>query len=163
MFGAAALLAVPASAREKPKEPSIYKSKLLWATVNLCDTIDHPNSVGFRASMPGSGIKQEKMYVRFQVQYFKASDNAWHNIGTSGDSGWKFIGSAKFKARETGLTFKFAEPKVGQVFILRGAVTYEWRREGEVVRRARKRTRSGHAGTKGSDPAGFSAAKCEIS
>lgn len=165
VLGAASLLAVPAAAEsgsKKKKEPSIYKSKLLWATVNVCDTVDKPNAVGFRASMPGSGIKKERMYVRFQVQYWKASDNRWHNIGSAGDSGFKYVGSAKYKVRETGRTFVLAAPKEGQVFIVRGAVTFEWRRNGEVVRRARKRTRSKHPNTRGSDPKGYSAAKCEI-
>jgi hypothetical protein len=130
--------------------------------VNVCDTVDRPNAVGFRASMAGSGIKQERMHVRFQVQYFKASDQSWHNIGPGGDSGWKDIGSARYKARQAGRTFTLSAPKEGQVYIVRGAVTYEWRREGEVVRRARKRTTAGHRSTKGSDPPGFSAATCEI-
>jgi hypothetical protein len=41
-------------------------------------------------------------------------------------------------------------------------VTFEWREDGEVVRHARKRTTADHPGTKGSDPAGFSAATCQI-
>lgn len=162
LIGASALLVAPAAAAPRNEEPSIYKSPLLWATVNVCDTVDHPNAVGFRASMPGSGIKQERMYVRFQVQYFRSSDSRWHNIGPGGDSGFIFVGSGKYRARQTGRTFTLKAPKEGQVFIVRGAVTYEWRRDGEVVRRARKRTRSNHPDTRGSDPAGFSAAKCEI-
>lgn len=165
-LGAVALLVVPAGAAEPKssakKQRSIYSSKLLWATVNVCDTVDHPNAVGFRASMAGSGIKQERMYVRFQVQYFRSSDKKWHNIGPSGDSGFISVGSAKYKARQTGRTFKLSAPKQGQVYIVRGAVTFEWRRDGEVVRRARKRTRSKHPNTRGSDPPGFSAATCEI-
>ena len=47
--------------------------------------------------------------------------------------------------------------------LLRGVVTFEWREDGEVVRRARKRTTANHPGTKGSDPVGFSAATCTIS
>jgi hypothetical protein len=155
----AGALAVP-TAKKPP--PTIFKSKLLWATVNVCDTVDQPNSVGFRASIPGSGIKQEQMYVRFQVQYFSASDRRWHNIGAAGDSGFLPVGSGKYKARQTGRTFKLAAPKAGQVYIVRGAATYEWRREGEVIRRARKRTTAGHPNTRGSDPAGFTAAQCEI-
>lgn len=163
---AVALLLVPAAQAAQPpkraaKQPSIYTSKLLWATVNVCDTAEHPDTVGIRASMPGSGIAKERMYVRFQLQYYRTSDNRWHNIGQGGDSGFIGVGSGKYKARQTGRNFTVTPPSSGS-FILRGAVTYEWRLGGEVVRRARKRTRSGHPGTVGADPAGFSAATCEV-
>ncbi len=153
------LLAAPAAAAPKP--PSIYTSKLLWATVNVCDTAKRPDTVGIRASMPGSGIAKERMYIRFQLQYYSAADTRWHNIGETGDSGFISVGSAKFKARQTGRNFAVKPPSSGS-FILRGAVTYEWRRGGEVVRRARKRTRSGHPNTVGADPKEFSSSRCEI-
>lgn len=156
-----ALLLAAGSSGAATKPPSIYSSKLLWATVNVCDTADHPDTIGIRASMPGSGIAKERMFIRFQLQYYRVSDNRWHNIGTSGDSGFIAVGSAKYKARQTGRNFTVQPPASGS-FILRGAVTYEWRRKGEVVRRARKRTRSGHPKTVGADPPSFSAATCEV-
>jgi hypothetical protein len=48
-------------------------------------------------------------------------------------------------------------------YLMRGVVSFEWRDDGEVVRSARKRTAAGHPATKGSDPAGYSAATCTIS
>jgi hypothetical protein len=155
-----AVLALPAAAGAKGA-PSIYTSKDLWATVNICDTADHPDTVGIRGSMPGSGFADERMFMRFQLQYFRASDKRWHNIGTSGDAGFIAVGSGRFKKREAGRNFTVRPPSSGS-FILRGAVTFEWRKDGEVVRRARKRTRSGHVGTRGADPADFSAATCEV-
>jgi hypothetical protein len=153
------LLAVPAAGATK--KPSIYESKLLWATINYCDSAKHPDTIGIRASMPGSGVKSERMFIRFQVQYYLAAKNEWHNIGDTGDSGFIDVGRATFKARRTGRDFVIKPPTSGS-WILRGAVTYEWRKGGEVVRRARKRTRSGHPTSAGADPKGFSAAKCEI-
>ncbi|WP_205696434.1 hypothetical protein [Conexibacter sp. SYSU D00693] len=161
----AAAGAVPSAARpaqEAESPPSIYQSKRLWATVNVCDTTAHPNAVGIRASMPGSGFASERMYVRFQVQYLSATDGAWHNIGSSGDSGWVKLGSARYRARQAGRTFTLKAPESGSAYRVRGAVTFEWRRGGDVVRRARKRTESGHAPTRGADPKRFSAASCVI-
>ena len=157
----ALLAAAPSLAQDDQKAPTIYESKDLWATVNVCDTPEHPNTVGIRGSMPGSGDRDERMFMRFQLQYYRASDKQWHNIGTGGDSGFMPVGSGRYKARQAGRNFTVRPPRVGG-FILRGAVTFEWREDGEVVRRARKRTRSGHPGTKGADPAGFSASKCEV-
>lgn len=171
LAGLAALAAGPiavagdagaARSKTKPKPRSVYQSKLLWATVNVCDTMRHPDAIGIRASMPGSGYADERMFVRLQVQYYSVRDNRWHNIGPGGDSGWISVGSARFKARQAGRTFTLNPPPVNQAHIVRGAATFEWRRDGEVVRRARKRTRSKQGRTRGADPPGYSVAKCEI-
>jgi hypothetical protein len=148
--------APPAAAR------TIDASRLLWATVNVCDTVAHPDTIGIRASMPGSGLRQERMFVRFQVQYLRADGGGWHNIGPSGDSGFVPIGSSRFRARRAGHNFVIPPPPGGGAWVLRGAVTFEWRRGGDLVRRARKRTTAGHATRAGADPPGYSAATCEI-
>jgi len=155
---ATALGAGPAAAK---RTPSIYKSEFLWGTVNICDTASHPDTVGLRGSMPGSGVRSEQMFMRFQLQFFDQQDKEWHNIGASGDSGFVPVGSGRFKERQSGRNFTVRPPRTG-AFILRGAVTFEWRDDGEVVRRARKRTAPGHSPTAGADPSGFSAAKCEV-
>jgi hypothetical protein len=155
------LLAAPAAALGDHAR-TIHRSRLLWATINVCDTLARGDTIGIRASMPGTGLRQERMFMRFQVQYLRRSDNRWHNIGRTGDSGFVAVGSARFRARQAGRNFVFRPPPAGGSWLLRGAVTFEWRRDGEVVRRARKRTTAGHATRMGADPPGFSAATCEI-
>lgn len=152
--------AVPADAAGKGR--SIAKSKLLWATVNVCDTVDKPNVIGIRASMPGSGIRSERMYMRFQVQFRAAADRKWHNVGKAGDSGFIAIGSARYRARQAGRNFTIKPPSDGGAYRLRGAVTYEWRIDGKVVRRVRKRTLKRRGATRGADPKGYSAGSCVI-
>lgn len=159
---ALALLA-PATAGAGDK-PSIYANKRLWSTVNVCDTVGHPDSIGIRGSMPGSGDRREEMFMRFQVQYYAPEERRWHNLGTGADSGFIDVGSARFRTRESGRTFTITPPRPGiPPHLLRGVVTFEWREGGEVVRRARKRTVTGHPKTKGADPVGFTAATCTIS
>jgi hypothetical protein len=143
-----------------PRTPTVERSRLLWATVNVCDTPGAPDTIGIRGSMPGSADPEERMFMRFQVQYFSASDGRWHQVRSGGDSGFVRVGPARFESRQAGRSFRFA-PKSGSV-LLRGAVTFEWRRGAEVVRRARKRTTAGHRSTAGADPAGYSAANCTI-
>jgi hypothetical protein len=156
----AALAPTGAAARS---EPSIYQNKRLWATVNVCDTVGHPDSIGIRGSMPGSGDRAEDMFMRFQVQYYTAQDALWHNLGEGADSGFVEVGSARYRTRQSGRTFTITPPRPGSpAYLLRGVVTFEWRKDGEVTRRARKRTTSAHPDTKGSDPRGFSAATCSI-
>ena len=80
-LGAIALLvgAAPATAASRQADPILH-DKRLWATVNVCDTVGHPDSIGIRGSMPGDGDKTEVMFMRFQVQLFGAADARWHNL-----------------------------------------------------------------------------------
>ncbi|HEY3188454.1 MAG TPA: hypothetical protein VGJ70_13330 [Solirubrobacteraceae bacterium] len=159
------LAAAPAPVAEavvKRKPPSLFQSPLLWATVNVCDTAGSPDTIGIRGSMPGSGVRGERMFMRFQIQYFSRSEQRWHNITEGADSGWVAVGSARYRARQAGWSFRFATPTGGSTDLLRGAVTFEWRKGPVVVRHVRKRTTAGHASAAGADPAGYSAAVCEI-
>lgn len=152
--------ASPAAAADSG--PTVDDSPLLWATINICDTTKHPDTIGIRASMPGSGKTGEKMYMRFQVQYFRASTQKWAPADATVDSGFQSVGSAKFRRRESGWNFSITPPPEGQTYRLRGLVSFEWRVGKKVVRKARERTHSGHKGTFGADPKNFSAAECII-
>ena len=140
---------------------TVDRSPLLWATVNICDTAKHPDTLGVRASMPGSGRRSERMYMRFRAQFLSTVDGKWHNFLSKGtDSGWVNVGSAHFRARRSGWSFPFTLKK-DQRYELRGAVSFQWRRGTKVVRRAAKRTTTGHT-TALSEPKGYSAATCVI-
>jgi hypothetical protein len=156
-----AALAASAGVARAADAPTVDQSPLLWATVNICDTSKHPDTIGIRASMPGSG-KEEKMYMRFQVQYFRASTQKWAPTDATVDSGFQSVGSAKYRRRESGWNFSITPPPEGQTYRLRGIVSFEWRVHKKVIRRAIKRTHSGHKGTFGADPKTASAAECVI-
>ena len=132
-----------------------------WATVNVCDTSGAPNTIGIRASMPGSRGGQEERYMRFVVQYFSRADDRWYRIAAGGDSSYLSIGKGR-KPRQFGRSFRI-EPKAGQPVLLRGRVFFQWRVKGEVVRRASALTRKGHRSNTGDDPEGYSASTCTIS
>lgn len=161
LVGALALPAAGEARRASDKAPTLFDSPLLWATVNVCDTAAHPDGVGIRGSMPGSGVAAEEMFMRFQLQYRAPQDDKWHNIDASGDSGFVDVGSAKYRQRQAGRTFTVRPPKTGG-FRLRGTVTFEWRKDGVVVRHARRATTSGHGDTPGADPGGTSTASCLV-
>jgi hypothetical protein len=131
-----------------------------WSTVNVCDTDAAPNTIGIRASMPGSRSGQEERYVRFVVQYFSRADDRWYRIAAGGDSGYLSIGKGR-KARQFGRSFRL-DPR-GEPVLLRGRVYFQWRLKSAVVRRASAVTRKGHRSNTGDDPAGYSASTCTIS
>ncbi|HEV7804539.1 MAG TPA: hypothetical protein VGO80_01860 [Solirubrobacteraceae bacterium] len=148
---------------------TVSGSRHLWATVNLCDPAEPPagigpNTIGIRASMPGSRDGREIMYMRFRLQYYKDLDMKWHNIvGGVSDPGWTRVGFARYKARQGGRYFFNVAPPPGKTTVLlRGKVNFEWRLRGEVVRRASKLTTKGHRSSAGSFPAGYSEATCTI-
>jgi hypothetical protein len=153
---AALLLLAPAAHAQERRE------RLLWATVNICDSAESPDTLGIRAQMPGTGRRNERMQMRFRAQWLSAEDRSWRDFEAEGfDSGWVSVGSARFLRRQSGWSFPFRlEP--GQRFELRGVVQFRWRRGGRVVRRETRRTRSGHR-TASSEPRNYSAATCVIS
>ena len=145
--------ALPAGAASRPKD--------LWATVNVCDTKVHQNMMGVRASMPGDG-GHTRMYMRFVAQYYDRSRQLWSDVKGSGISKWIYVGSGIYARRQGGYTFAFDPPVGGKTFVLRGAVDYKWVKGRRIVRTAHVLTKSGHPGTKGADPAKYSAGLCEI-
>jgi hypothetical protein len=151
--------------------------KLLWATVNTCDTFESPDAMGLRASMPGNGSKQ-RMYMRFSAQWYSGSRDAWLDV-PNGRSPWVYAGSARTRSRQAGWTFDFQTPPYGRAYVLRGWVEYQWRSvrsEKRVqahqrpVKRARYRvarqrsllTTTGVKGVRGGDPKGTSKAMCAV-
>src|ERR1700761_2564183 len=58
-----------ASASPPPKD--------LWATVDICDTVAHPDQMGVIASMPGDGKRRQRMYMRFRAQFYDATKKKW--------------------------------------------------------------------------------------
>ncbi len=157
---AAALLALVVPMPADAAKPG---PKLLWATVNLCDTAGAPDTVGVRASMPGNATRQ-RLYMRFEAQFFDARRHRFVASGSS--SRWIHVGSARFRSTQSGFSFRFGPPPAGTTFKMRGLVSFEWRgrRNGRqvVVRSASRVTRGGIAGVEGGDPPGASAAACVI-
>ena len=156
-----ALLAICAVLMLLPAGAAAQGSSDLWATVNVCDTVAAPNTIGIRGSMPGLK-RRATLRMRFRVQYL-APDGRWLAIRRNADSKWQTVGRRRGGRVESGWSFTFAPPKAGGENVLRGVVYFQWRQFGKVVRRARRITESGHTSTVGADPPGFSAGTCRIS
>ena len=150
-----------------PAGPAAAASADLWATVNICDTAASPNTIGIRASMPGNGTRQ-RLYMRFEVQYYDRVDRLW--VLTGSTSRWLRVGSARYKSTQAGFSFQFAQPPLGEQFVMRGRVYFEWRaRRGRpgrkrwvAVMKRRRITRAGILGVEGGVPPGRSEALCVV-
>lgn len=142
-----------------PAQP-LYRSPQLWATVDVCNAPDQPNTLGIRGSMPSDGHRRDAMLMRFRAQYLNAATHRWTDLPKGADSGFVPVGSAS-SARQAGRSFQLA-PAAGRTVTLRGAVTFQWRRRGHVVHSVTRPTTAGHKSLAGADPAGFSAAACTL-
>jgi hypothetical protein len=140
---------------------SLLHSRELWATVDVCNPKDQPNTIGIRGSMPGDGHAKDVMFMRFRVQYLDATTKAWLYLGKGGDSGLLKLGSGAL-ARQGGFSVELAPVAGKPAFHLRGYVIFQWRRGSTVLQSATKLTTSGHASLAGADPRGFSAATCKL-
>jgi hypothetical protein len=141
--------------------PRSDDTRVPWATVNVCDTAGAPNTIGIRASMPGSRTGAEVRWMRFVVEYYSGADKRWRRLAEGGDSGFLRVGKGK-APRQFGRSLRI-EPIAGEPVLLRGLVYFQWRTAGgEILQRANVRTRKGHRSNAGADPPGYSAATCTI-
>jgi len=161
---AAALFLTPLSAlaAKKPSKPPAPKlnSAGLWATIDVCNTAAHPDTVGIRGSMPGTGDKHESMYMAFIVEY-QSKSGVWQHFKSGGESGYTFAGNARAATSQAGQNFQL-HPNFSSTEMLRGVVIYQWRLNGQVVTDTVRATSAGHTPAAGADPPGFSAALCQI-
>jgi hypothetical protein len=139
---------------------SLLTSSQLWATIDVCNPPDQPDTVGIRGSMPGDGQSSQTMYMRFRLQYM-AANKQWVDLTTEAGSGFVAVGHAK-STRQAGRSFQLVPVPGKPAFVLRGVVSFQWRRGGTVVTSVSKPTTAGRKSLAGADPADFSAATCSI-
>jgi len=130
----------------------------LWATVDVCNTHAHPDMIGIRGSMPGTGDAAESMFMQFRIEYLR--DRVWTNIGRRGQSAFIAVGNAASRSRQAGIDFHIA-PSARHHYLLRGVVTFQWRLRGRAVAATLRSTTAGH-GSAAADPSGYSASVCSI-
>jgi hypothetical protein len=131
------------------------RSKQLWATINICNTHRHPETLGIRGQVPALGFSSSisiEISVDFwnpQTKRFKPDPNTARVIR---------LGSPRTGVHQRGVTFRF-DPHAGR---FRGNATFTWRRGGKLLGRIDRVTTGGHRDADFGDPRGFSAATCTI-
>jgi hypothetical protein len=159
-FAASAAAKSP-TAKTVASKHSLLSSTQLWATIDVCNPADQPDTVGVRGSMPGDGQNGQVMYMRFRLQYMNTSTKHWVDLTTEAGSGFVAVGRAK-ATRQAGRSFQLVPVPGKPAFMLRGVVSFQWRRGSTVVTSASRPTTAGRQSLAGADPAGFSAATCSI-
>ncbi|HEX3910537.1 MAG TPA: hypothetical protein VHW67_07555 [Solirubrobacteraceae bacterium] len=139
---------------------ALLRSRLLWATIDVCNAADQPDTVGIRGSMPGDHETHDTMYMRFRLQYMNAATKTWTDLSKAAAT-YAPVGSGA-SARQAGRSFQL-NPIAGQpAFTLRGVVSFQWRHGATVLAQVSRTTSAGRESLAGSDPEGFSTASCLI-
>jgi hypothetical protein len=143
-------------------ERMLLQSPELWATIDVCNPSDQPDTVGIRGSMPGDEHSKDEMYMRFRLQYLDSSTKQWVDLENGADSGYVAVGAAK-SARQTGRSFQLVPIAGKPPVTLRGVVSFQWRRGANIEYTVSRPTTAAHDSLAGADPKGFSAAECPLS
>lgn len=140
---------------------ALFKSRLLWATIDVCNPSDQPDTLGVRGSMPGDGEAGDTMYMRFRLQYLDTTTKVWTDLANGVSPHFASVGTG-VSPRQGGRSFQLS-PVAGQpAAMLRGVVTFQWRHGTAVLASISRPTTPERHALAGSDPEGFSAASCVI-
>lgn len=142
-----------AGAKRAVGAPALLRSPELWATIDVCNTLTQPDTVGIRGSMPGDGHARDHMFMRFALLRLSAV-NQWVEEARSP---YSLVGDA-VKGLQSGVSFTPPKPKG----VWRGVVDFKWMHGHTVVQAASESTTHGHEATAGAEPKGFSAANCSM-
>jgi len=148
---------------DKGSLPQVLRSRELWATIDVCDPSDQPDTVGIRGSMPGDKHPHDRLWMSFHLQYLLSGTTTWTDLATSAaTTEYMYVGAGKTPAREDGTSFVIKPVQGKPAVTLRGVVYFQWRRNGTVLETVTETTTPGHRSLAGADPAGYSAATCQI-
>ena len=143
----------PTAAQIRTEVRAAERSRSLWATVNICDTKRHPDTIGIRGQMPSLDVGAN-LSMDVQINYWSFSESKF--VPDPGVSKTVALGDPPNRLIQGGVNFRFAPPVV-----LSGTVTFEWKVAGKVVGRAVRFT-GRDANVEGGDPPGYSAPDCEM-
>lgn len=149
-----------ASASTRSSNRVLRASHELWATIDVCNAKDQPNTVGIRGSMPGDGRAQDKMYMSFRLQIMSATKH-WVDLIAGASPNYVAVGSSA-TARQGGRSFQLVPVAGKPASQLRGVVDFQWRHGKTVIFKISRPSTAEHPALAGADPAGFSAASCLI-
>jgi len=131
------------------------RSKDLWATINICNTLRHQDVMGIRAQMPALGFSAQ-LWMQFSADRFLSTSGTFKPYPRA--TTLVRLGTSSQGDDQGGASYLFPS----HAGLLRGRVTFEWRLGGRTIARTGRVTQAGHPRAMHGDPQGFSSAKCLI-
>jgi hypothetical protein len=134
------------------------QSRNLWATVNVCVPRRKPHTVGVRAQMPALGFPTW-LSMQIQIEYWNKARRRFVSVAGPGATRLVHLGSVSAGLEQGG--YDFVLPL--HAGLLRGTVTFRWRRNGTLLLTQSRHTVAGHPRVDQAVPAHYSAATCRVS
>jgi hypothetical protein len=146
----------PTAAQIRAAVQRAERSRQVWATVNICNTRRHPHTIGIRGQMPALGFPSS-MSMSIMVDYLSPTHRfepvphvqRFVQLGRPAQGFW-----------QGGVMFSFAKPSA--TVVLRGMVTFDWKRSGRVIGSTTRYTVHGIKHVDDADPPGYSTATCML-
>jgi hypothetical protein len=145
----------PSASQIQKAVVSAKRSTRLWATINICDTRHHPNTLGIRGQVPALGFSSS-ISIAIRVDFWNPATKRFKP--DPGVNKLMRLGNPSDGIQQQGVSFRFAA-HAGR---FRGKAVFVWRRGGKVLGQTDRLTTSGHRDADFGDPRGFSAATCTI-
>jgi hypothetical protein len=158
------LVAASAQAASGPSPTTIHAavatarhSRDLWTTVNVCTPRRKPHTVGVRAQMPALGFSAW-LSMEIQLDFWNKAHRRFMPVAGSGATRLVQLGIVSAGLEQGG--YNFVLPV--HAGLLRGTVTYRWRRNGQLLLTQTRHTVAGHPRADQGVPAHYSAATCRV-
>ena len=146
---------IPPAKQVKAAVARAERSPGLWATVNICNTSKHPDTIGIRAQMPALGFPAT-MEMVVTLGYYTTATATFSPLATSSTP--LNLGVQRSGYHQDGVTFTIKPPAT-----LNATVQFTWSIGTKVLGTTTRTTISGRKGVQQGDPPGYSSDICRIS
>ena len=151
----------PTAAQIRKAVAGAERSKLLWATVNVCQTngkhAAHGGSIGVRGQMPTLGFAAT-LGMTIQLNRYSAKSKSFVALPYPTAKTTVSPGTFATDLHQDGAVFPFSGP----AGLLNATVTFSWTRAGKLLGSTTEQTTAGHRDAAGGRPAHHSTAQCQL-
>jgi hypothetical protein len=145
---------LPSAKQIKAALTKAERSNGLWATINVCSSPKHPNTIGVRGQMPALGFPATlQMVVR--LGYYSVQTATFTPV--PGPATTLDVGAATIGFHQDGVTFTIKPPAT-----LDATVKFIWRSGRKVLGSTTRSTVNNRQGVQQADPPGYSSAVCRM-
>ena len=150
----AATSANPTPAQIRKAVAQAERSDSLWATLNICNSKQYPETIGVRGQMPSLGFAAW-LSMNIQLNYYSTASRQF--VLLPGGTHTTRLGRSSTKLQQGGATWTFNSP-----VLLNASIQFVWRRDGKLLGETTETTTSGHPSAEFGSPAHYSAKQCQL-
>lgn len=151
----------PTAAQIRKAVAKAERSKMLWATVNVCQTkgkqAAHGGSIGVRGQIPTLGFAST-LSMTIQLNRYSVKTKSFVALPYATAKTTVSPGAFAADLHQDGAVFPFSGP----AGLLNATVTFDWTRAGKLLGSTTRPTTAGHRDAAGGRPAHYSTAHCQL-